>query len=1281
MRWGVLLVASLVAPATTIFAQTTIFSENFATTNPGSIPAGWVLGDGGDVRDQAPPLNYDSTWTVVSDYNGNDLGYGKFLFIGYNPGGRQADTITTPLINANVKGWLYLAYLTYYDNLDANDSGMVQVFDGLNWREVKKYGAATGDVGGWGNQAAWQIINITDYISSALRVRFIYHDNNNLYWAIDSIVIYNVCDPPVVDVEWIAIDSVELTFYPSYDSLRIEYGPAGFSPGTGTSFIVVPTSQTIKISGLNHAQDYEFYVTGFCGSSASLSPTIYYLCRIQPLPYYEDFETTPKWEVPQCWKAYPNEGADTVGVDNTTGCVYGTQSLVIFGGQGQGFWALAPYVNTQNVNSVRASFRYRAGTNNTCGNSPETQDSLFLEVWTGNTWEKVLGFGGSAAQTFIHANAYIPTSNMDMLRVRFRAVGSGPSYDNWYVDSFLITAGPCIKPMSVSASFNNSNDTIIVSWGPEGSDSIVIEYGFPGFAVGSGNRIYVDVQGSNTVRIPVPFGSYEVYVWGQCNGQGSIDTFYSLLCGPIPTPALETFDNGRYFEACWAQTIDYAAKIDTCLSDGGHLFLWGKNNSVVTSPAYYTQQNKVHKISYYYRTGGNSCGDVPEKGDKLTINISNNGTLWNTLVQMDGFFDHSPNWQYREYYVCSNTSELYLQFSTTGLGIGYDSWHIDSLYVGPTSNSPDVIVVDVVANNGLVCDSGYFGTIGIVYRNVGNSPVDTVVVGYRLNGSLFLDTVYYASGFGGSCANFTDLDTAYIPLSVSGVGVYPITTFARAISNDGNPTDTFRHNLVVGDKFLYIGIGTASYSSEIYWKLFYLPDSQLVMSVPSGTYTNNSYTVDSVCALSGALYRFEAWDSYGDGWNGGYFDLFVKAICGDTAFITQYNYVGSIPGKLEKIFYFSIPQTDSAYNIRIVDLLSSTTLSICGDTFNEPITVSFQNIGINALDTVLVGINLSNVVSKIDTLIYTGGFKPCEVDTYTIFNPALYDYIGRLDVWTTTPADQNKLNDSIRTGIAAGTRWTYVKITTGSYAHEVYWKLFMVPDSVLVGYVPNGTYNASNSTFVDSVCLANHYNYRFEAWDWAGNGWSGGTYELYTYTDCRDYIFLINNNGNPVPNTPSTFLETVEYFTLDVDSNIALLSMTPDTATYICSSSHTITVNIKNTDGSATLNVPVTLNELISGFNTTQTVTVGPCQTLPVQFNVSFPNIGAMHYIATANIPSDPYLADNDTLSVELYYLPADSFDAYFSASIDATARCLGDTVRITLPQAILYQEDFEGSP
>lgn len=61
---------------------------------------------------------------------------------------------------------------------------------------------------------------------------------------------------------------------------------------------------------------------------------------------------------------------------------------------------------------------------------------------------------------------------------------------------------------------------------------------------------------------------------------------------------------------------------------------------------------------------------------------------------------------------------------------------------------------------------------------------------------------------------------------------------------------------------------TASYTDEISWKLFNADTEDLLASIAPGSVETGAFVSDTLCLTDGVNYRFEAYDSYGDGWSG-----------------------------------------------------------------------------------------------------------------------------------------------------------------------------------------------------------------------------------------------------------------------------------------------------------------------------------------------------------------------------------------------------------------------------
>ncbi|NPA33673.1 MAG: T9SS type A sorting domain-containing protein [Chlorobi bacterium] len=1222
-----------------IWGQTIHFQEGFTSVAPGTIPAQWYLGDGG-VIDQAPPLNYDSTWTVVTDYVSRTLGQGKFLFIYYNSAVGQKDTIVTDTFDASSPtGNLYLSYLTYY-NYFSNDTGYVQVFDGTTWQTVKIYTGS--DVGGWNASAHLEVIDITSYANANMRVRFVWHEQGDWYWAVDSITVFSGCLPLTsFQVDWLnTLGDVELIYssLTSYDSLKVEYGPAGFTPGTGTLVTLQGTSPD-TITGLNINQSYDFYIWGYCGNSVTFDTLTYSLCAMGTIPYFEDFESTSPWEVPQCWTAFPNTGPDTIGVDTASTCVLGTRSLTIYGGSGTGYWASTNTFNVSGVNSITVSFSYREGSS-TCGNDPESSDSLYVEVFLNGMWRRITAFGGQPnITTFTPVQVNVPVGNIGTMKLRFRAKGTGAGFDNWYVDSIDIATGPCLAPLNVSAFFSSGFDTIYVAWSTVGSDTVIIEYGAPGFAIGSGTQVVHDASAGNLVAIPVTPGDYDIYVWGVCGGTGSVDTVSLTLCGAQSLPYVETFDDLNLFTGCWTTNNSNAVFIDTagtCTLDSGYLHLWGVDNAYAESPYLVVTPGNAYVVSYYYRPGGSGCGDIPESGDYVVVEWYD--TAWHEAARYDGG-TVSQGWSFDRFLACPATNTIQIRFRIgNGTGGNTDSWHFDSLKVTPASPQPDIKVVSTELLNPVGCGV-LSDTLMIAYQNFGGQAADTVVIGYRLGSTFVYDTVAYPTGFG-ACSGANDIDTVYIPITFTATGIVNVSVFAEDINNEADPNDSMNSSYHIGDTWVYLDINTQSYGSEVFWKLFYMPDSILVTSVSSGTYaSSNSYT-DSFCLISGATYRYEAWDSWGDGWNGGTYKWYLLK-CGDTIVLADNG--GQSPSNgssgrndLESVEYFEVVRFPSV-DIGLTSLISPTrNPNVCVGSILDSVRVVYRNYGSVPMDTVYVGFSLNGTVRDIDTIVYSGGLAPCAVDTQFIDTVTLTG-VGTLEAWSYGVIDSASHNDSITFDYHIGDIWVYLDINTQSWGSEIFWKLFYMPDSVLVTSVSSGTYASSNS-YTDSFCLISNATYRFEAWDSYGDGWNGGTYKWYLLR-CGDTIVLADNGGQSPSNgsSGSNDLESVEYFEVS-STDIILESFVypyPDTAGCITKPIEIWLVTTNYNDDSVTSNMHISF--IPAGTGTQKDTTLANL-TLPTcrdTIMATIYDIASGSYVLTMYIDSIEPNNINDTISID----------------------------------------------
>lgn len=75
-----------------------------------------------------------------------------------------------------------------------------------------------------------------------------------------------------------------------------------------------------------------------------------------------------------------------------------------------------------------------------------------------------------------------------------------------------------------------------------------------------------------------------------------------------------------------------------------------------------------------------------------------------------------------------------------------------------------------------------------------------------------------------------------------------------------------------GSAEIVVKITTKNYGNEVHWKIKQA-NGLTVDSVTSGTYQSNTVRYDTICLANNVRYTFEAWDVWGDGWDGGTYEV------------------------------------------------------------------------------------------------------------------------------------------------------------------------------------------------------------------------------------------------------------------------------------------------------------------------------------------------------------------------------------------------------------------------
>ncbi len=366
-------------------------------------------------------------------------------------------------------------------------------------------------------------------------------------------------------------DAVELSWTPGFNETNwnVEYGPAGYTQGNGTS-VTVSGTPSYALNGLSVNTSYDFYVQANCGSndvSNWVGPYNFTTaCYISQFPYEYGFEdltanTDANW-TGSCWSddrqntgggAYrwnPKTGetpsGDTGPANAHGGNIYAYAEA---SGSDEGDIAelLSPALDLSSLTQPQFSFYYHM--------YGADMGTLYVDTFDGTTWtEGVWSISGEqqSSTTEPWQRAFVSIANTTT-RIRFRAIrGSGYKSDIAIDDITLDESPSCLAPDLLSVS-NITEHTALLSWNETGSaNTWNIEYGTTGFTPGSGTLI--SGISANPYRLTglAPNTTYDYYVQSDCGGgdtstwEGPYTFNIPLSCGTYRVELLgsSSSDNG-----------------------------------------------------------------------------------------------------------------------------------------------------------------------------------------------------------------------------------------------------------------------------------------------------------------------------------------------------------------------------------------------------------------------------------------------------------------------------------------------------------------------------------------------------------------------------------------------------------------------------------------------------------------------------------------------------------------------------------------------------------------
>jgi hypothetical protein len=392
-----------------------------------------------------------------------------------------------------------------------------------------------------------------------------------------SVAIANgqTCNTPAsVSVGSITSTSASVTFTSAGNNFIVEYGPAGFTPGTAATpgaggTIVTGTASPVNLPSLSANTIYDLYVREVCtGPAYSANTTVFTFttdCAVIIPVYNQNFSSY----IPGCWK-------EQTGILRTTpSSLTGISSLwengiwlnstsnaspvLNLNGTGKHEWLVSPSINLGTGGNYQLEFDLATlEFFNTIPTVLGSDDSLAVVVSTDNgaTWSttNIIGLW-TTANTPVSASGLhvsIPlTTYTGLVKIGFYGTdGTVTDAQNAdvMIDNFAIIS--CAAPAAVSIGSITST-TASVSFTGTGT-SFIVEYGPVGFIPGTGAS--AGVNGTIQTGSASPIGlsglttgtTYDVYVRRNCSADGfSVNTAvvtFSTVCNATNIPYMEKFD-------------------------------------------------------------------------------------------------------------------------------------------------------------------------------------------------------------------------------------------------------------------------------------------------------------------------------------------------------------------------------------------------------------------------------------------------------------------------------------------------------------------------------------------------------------------------------------------------------------------------------------------------------------------------------------------------------------------------------------------------------------------
>ncbi|MFD2891442.1 fibronectin type III domain-containing protein [Flavobacterium chuncheonense] len=750
-----------------------------------------------------------STPTTGTGPSGANSGTNYFYTEGSSGATGAVAELYSPLVD--VSG-LTTPSLQFYYHMFGNNMGdlHVDVFDGTTWINdvdviIGQQQTAEADI--W----ALRIVDLSAY-NGTIQVRFrgIRGNGGNSDMSLDDISFVEAptCFPVTdVTVDFVTDTTVQIgwTDGTATNTWNIEYGPVGFTPGTGTVVAAGVNPYLLgSVTPLTPNTTYEFYVQANCGAGdlSLLTGPISFstLCAPVSAPWTYDVETgsaTTNSSIGDCWSSNPSSinnayrwdlddnGSTPSGGTGPSGAYSGTKYFYTeasSGVQGDVAELYTPLVNISALTAPSLQFYYHM--------FGVTMGDLHVDVFDGTAWvndvDIITGQQQLATSDPWILKVISLASYSGIIQVRFRAVrGNGLTGDISLDNIAFVEAPSCLPPTSFAA--NNITDiSVELSWADMSAVSqFDFEYVIQPQGTGTPSAAGIPISNATSVvdNTLTPVTAYEAWIRADC-GNGTYSSWvgpvnFATTCAVYSVPSVEDFS--IFVPDCWEKGDNGDLVAGPAAFGAGSWFADGFSNNGTTGAIkvnFYNLSSNEWMMTPLYNipaTGYEMKFDAAltqwnqtyapttpwDAGDRVEVLVSTGFTNWTVLYTYDNtnppLASGSTNIIDLDAYAGSIVRFAFRVISGPTDGSDDTDFFVDNFEIRLTPTTPPTCAANVVGTPDATCGNftstltwdavsgadGYLITLGTT--SGGNDVLDNVDLGVALSYDYIgtLNTTYY----------------------------------------------------------------------------------------------------------------------------------------------------------------------------------------------------------------------------------------------------------------------------------------------------------------------------------------------------------------------------------------------------------------------------------------------------------------------------------------------------------------------------------------------------------